>query len=222
MGLRMTGSITRFAMLLAALIAAWQPSKARAADEDVQLWQIVTAAGDLGDATRLTLDASQRWREDARGGDQQTARVSIEQTVTKGVRIGGGGAVFEAGGRTELRPFQQLTLVKGRWEARTRLEQRFFDRADRVELRLRQRIQYNQPLGNGWRASAGGEWLGLVQSRNADAGASTEQWRAQAGVVRTINRKLELGTNYWLLAFPRGDRPMRASHIVQTVLSYRF
>lgn len=218
----MIRSSMHFAMLLAALIAAWQPSIAHAQDEDVQLWQIVNVTGDIDKDTRLTVDASQRWREEARGGDQQTFRFMFEQTVAKGVRIGGGAAVFEASGNTELRPHQQTTFVAGRFEARTRLEERFFDGANRVELRLRQRVQYNQPLGQGWRASVGGEWLGLLQSRNAGEGASTEQWRAQAGVAYKINDQLEVGANYWLLEFPRGDRPNRTSHIAQTVLTYRF
>jgi hypothetical protein len=209
-------------MLLAATLAAWQPSKAHAADEDVQLWQFVFLTADLDKDTRLTVDATQRWREDARGDEQQTIRFTIEQTVAQGVRIGGGGAVFDAGGTTEIRPHQQIVLTEGRFEFRTRFEQRFFDGADRVELRLRQRVQYNQPLGDGWRASVGGEWLGLLQGRNDGEGASTEQWRAQAGVAYRINERLEVGANYWLLAFPRGDRPARFTHVPQTTLTYRF
>jgi hypothetical protein len=212
----------RFAMLLAALIAAWQPSIARAQDEDVQLWQFFNLSVDLDKDTRLTVDGTQRWREDARGGEQQTLRFTIEQTVAKGVRIGGGAAVFEANGLTELRPHQQVIIVAGRFEARTRLEERFFDGADRVELRLRQRIQYNQPLGKGWRGSVGGEWLDLLQSRNADEGASTEQWRAQVGVAHKITDRIEIGANYWLLVFPNGDQPDRITHVPQTVLTYRF
>lgn len=209
-------------MLLAALGAAWQPSKAHAQDEDVQLWHIVNLTGDLDNDTRLTVDASQRWREQARGDDQQTLRFTIEQTVAKGVRIGGGAAVFETGGNTELRPHQQIVLVQGRFEARTRLEERFFDGADRVEVRLRQRFQYNQPLGKGWRGTVGGEWLGLLQSRNDGDGASTEQWRAQVGVAYKVSDRLELGANYWLLVFPRGNQPDRISHVPQTVVTIRF
>lgn len=188
----------------------------------MQLWQFFNLTGDLDEDTRLTIDGTQRWREDARGGEQQTIRVTVEQTVADGVRIGGGGAVFEAGGVTELRPHQQVIFVQGRFELRTRLEERFFDGADRVELRLRQRIQYNQPLGDGWRASVGGEWLGLLQGRNDGKGASTEQWRAQAGIAYRINKRLELGANYWLLVFPNGARPDRITHVPQTVLTYRF
>lgn len=218
----MTRPLARIATLLAALACAWQPSKARDQDEDVQLWQIFNLTGDLDEDTRLTIDATQRWREDARGDEQQTLRVTVEQTVAKGLLLGGGGAVFEAGGATELRPHQQTILTQGRFEFRTRLEERFFDGADRVELRLRQRIQYNQPLGDGWRASAGGEWLGLLQGRNDGQGASTEQWRAQAGTAYRINDRLELGANYWLIVLPRGPLPARTTHVPQTVLTYRF
>lgn len=218
----MTRSSMPFAMLLAALAAAWQPSKAIAADEDTQLWVIAIVSGDIADGTRLTVDASQRWREQARGDEQQAIRFTIEQTVAKGLRIGGGGAVFEAGGKTELRPHQQMTFVRGRFEARSWLEERFFDGADRVELRVRQRLTYHQPLGKGWRANIGGEWLGLLQSRNSGEGASTEQWRAQTGLSHKFSDKLEVGANYWLLAFPRGDDPARYSHVMQTVMIYRF
>jgi hypothetical protein len=212
----------RFALLLAAGLAAWQPSKAHAGDEDVQLWHVISATGDIADGTRLTLDATQRWREQARGDEQQTIRFTIEQTVAKDVRIGGGAAVFEAGGNTEIRAHQQVIVVLGRFEARARLEERFFDGADRAELRLRQRLQYNQPLGDDWRASVGGEWLGLLQGRNAGQGASTEQWRAQAGIAHKLSDKLEIGANYWLLVLPRGNQPARTTHVPQTVLTYRF
>lgn len=208
--------------LLAALIAAWQPSIAQAQNEDVQLWHFVFVTGDLDKDTRLTVDASHRWREQARGDEVQTLRFTLEQAVADGVRIGGGAAVFEAGGSTELRPHQQIVFTKGGFEARTRLEERFFDGADRMELRLRQRLQYTQPLGRGWRANVGGEWLGLLQSRRADGAAATELWIAQTGVAYKVSDQLEIGANYWLLAFPNSDRPARYTHVPQTVLIYRF
>ena len=218
----MTKVSMRFAMLLAATCAAWQPSKALAGDEDTQFWLITNATGEIADGTQLSIDASQRWREQARGGDQQTLRISIERTIATGVRIGGGAMVLEADGSTELRPHQQVSIVLGRFESRTRIEERFFDGADRVELRLRQRVQYAQPLGDGWRANLSGEWLGLLQGRASGQGSSTEQWRAQAGVAYKLSDKLDVGANYWLLIFPRGDSPARYSHIPQAVLTWHF
>lgn len=218
----MTRTAIRIATLLAALASAWQPSAARAADEDVQLWNAVFLTGELDEDTRLTIDASHRWREAGRGGEQQTIRATVEQTIAPGIRIGGGAALFEAGGVSEFRPHQQVTFVVGRFDFRTRMEERFIDGADRAELRLRQRIQYNQPLGRGWRASLGGEWLGRLQGRQRSQGTATDQWRAQTGIAYRIGPHVEIGANYWLIAAPRGPRPARLTHVPQTVLTVRF
>lgn len=213
----------RFAMLLAALAAAWQPSKARAQDQDTQFWLNAVATGEMGDGTTLTIDATQRWRtQDEVGADQQTIRVMVEQQVAQRTRLGGGVMLFDTAGLTEIRTHQQAVFTLGRIEARTRLEQRFFDGADRMELRLRQRVTYNQPIADQWRATAGIEWLGLVQSRNADQGPSTEQWRFQAAIIHRVSERFDVGAIYWLVSFPRGDRPQRVSHIPQAVVTYRF
>jgi hypothetical protein len=213
----------RSALLLAATLAAWQPSKALAADEDTQFWLNAIATGKIGENTTLTLDATQRWRgEDEVGADQQTIRVALDQQVAKNTRLGGGIMLFDTAGLTEIRTHQQATFVLGRIEARTRLEERFFDGADRMELRLRQRFTYNQPIAEGWRGTAGVEWLGIVQSRDADAGTSTEQWRLQASLVHKMAKNLEVGAIYWMVIFPRGDRPARTSHIPQAAIIWRF
>jgi len=219
----MTRRPIRFAVLLAATLAAWQPSKASAGEEDTQFWLNAIATGKVGEGTTLTVDATQRWRgDDEVGNDQQTIRVMVDQRVADNTRIGGGIMLFDTAGLTEIRTHQQVTFTLGRIEARTRLEQRFFDGADQMELRLRQRVTYNQPIAEGWRASAGVEWLGLVQSRNADEGSSTEQWRFQTAVIHRVTRNLDIGAIYWLVSFPRGERPERVSHIPQAVVTYRF
>lgn len=213
----------RLALLLAALACAWQPSKARAGEEDTQFWLNAIATGTIGEGTTLTLDATQRWRgDDEVGDDQQTIRVMVEQQVANNTRLGGGIMLFDTAGLTEIRTHQQATVTIGRIEARTRLEQRFFDGADRMELRLRQRFTYIQPLAENWRATAGVEWLGIMQSRRADQGRSTEQWRFQADAIHRVSERFDVGAIYWLVSFPRGDRPERVSHIPQAVVTYRF
>lgn len=123
----------RLLPLLAALGAAWQPSIAHAADEDKQLWIYAVAVTDLNDDTRLTFDASARWREERSGDEQQTIRFNLEQEISDSTRIGGGLGVFDAGGLTEIRPHQEITFTTGQIVLRTRIEQRFFDGADRLE-----------------------------------------------------------------------------------------
>lgn len=219
----MSTAMIRQLLLLAALIAAWQPSKARASEEDTQFYLNAIATGAIGDGTTMTVDATQRWRQDARGGNQSTLRVTIERKVDKAARVGGGIGVFEtASGLTEIRVHQQATIKLGRIESRTRMEERFFDGADQVELRLRQRFTYIQPLAKNWRATAGVEWLGLVQSRVAGRGFSTDQWRGQAAIIHRVNPQFEVGAIYWLVDSPRGDRTDRINHIPQAVVTYHF
>lgn len=219
----MTQKSIRNAMLLAATLAAWQPSKARADDEDTQFWLNTIATGKIGAGTTLTIDATQRWRDPREvGADQQTIRAAIDQQVAKRTRIGGGIMLFDTAGLTEIRTHQQATFSLGRVEARTRIEQRFFDGADRMELRLRQRFTYIQPIAKGWRGTTGIEWLGTLQSRNAGEGSSTEQWRLQSGLFHRLNDRVEVGAMYWMVIFPRGVQPNRTSHIPQASITYRF
>lgn len=210
-------------MLLAATCAAWQPSKAIAAEEDTQFWLNAIAVGEVAEDTIATVDASQRWREDGVGGDQHTIRLTIERELNENARAGGGIGVFETeGGLTEIRVHQQAVFTPGRFELRSRLEERFFDGADRVELRLRQRVHYIHPVAIGWRVMVGGEWLGLLQSRNNGEGFSTDQWRAQTSLTHRAAENLDVGVIYWLVVSPRGDRPDRINHIPQAVVTYRF
>jgi Protein of unknown function (DUF2490) len=219
----MTGSIMRLAMLLAATLAALQPSKASVQDQGTQFWLNTIATGEIADGTTLTIDATQRWRgQDEVGADQQTLRVSVDQNIAGRTRIGGGVMLFDTAGLTEIRLHQQASFTLGRFEARTRLEERFFDGADQMELRLRQRVQYNQPIAQGWRGTAGVEWLGIMQSRDRERGSSTEQWRFQTSLVHRVSDNVDIGAIYWMVIFPRGDRPARTSHIPQAAITYRF
>ncbi len=123
----MTWLPMRFAMLLAAGLAAWQPSKAQANPEDTQFWLVGFVRGDLGDDVFLTIDTSYRWRDPAFGADQHTLRVTVEKGVDDNLRIGGGLSYFQTGPRTEIRPHQQLRYARGGLDLRTRFEQRFFE-----------------------------------------------------------------------------------------------
>lgn len=219
----MTRMPMHVAMLLAATLAAWQPSKAHAQDEDVQFWLNAVATGEIADGTTLTVDATHRWRtQDEVGADQQTIRIMVDQQVADRTRLGGGVMVFDTAGLTEVRLHQQATFSLGRFEARTRLEERFFEGAEQMELRLRQRVQYNQPIAEGWRGTTGIEWLGIMQSRDRERGSSTEQWRFQASLVHRVSNNVDVGAIYWMVIFPRGDRPARTSHIPQAAITYRF
>lgn len=214
--------VVRTATLLAALYAAWQPSIAQAQDEDVQLWIYAVATGDLDDNTRLTLDASARWREQRRGDEQQTVRFNIEQEVTDSVRIGGGLGVFDAGGLTEVRPHQEFTVTSGRLSARTRIEERFFDGADRMEFRFRQRLRYSLPIGDDFDARFDGEYFNLVQTQNRNSSAARDQWRGRVEIGWKARKDLRLSLAYLAIYTPTPNAPDPFNHVPQAWIEYRF
>lgn len=213
---------TRLLPLLAALGAAWQPSKARAADEDTQLWIYAVAVTDLDDDTRLTFDASARWREERRGDEQQTFRFNLEQEVSDSVRIGGGLAAFDAGGFTEIRPHQELTFTTGRVALRTRIEERFFDGADRVEFRFRQRVRYTLPLSEKLDARFDGEYFNLVQTQFRRPGIARDQVRGRVELGWKAAKNLRLSLAYLAIYTPTQNAPDPLNHVPQTWVEYRF
>jgi hypothetical protein len=217
-----TRSTQPYRLLLAAAIVAWQPSIAHAADEDTQLWVYAVAVTDLDDNTRVTFDASARWREEARGDEQQTIRFNLEQEVGDSVRIGGGLGVFDAGGFTEVRPHQELTVTTGRFALRTRIEQRFFDGADRMEFRFRQRVRYTQPLGAKVDARLDGEYFNLVQTQSRNPDAARDQWRGRVEIGWKPSSSLRLSLAYLAIYTPTPGARDPLNHVPQAWVEYRF
>lgn len=209
-------------MLLAALIAAWQPSKAQANPEDTQLWLVGFVRGNLSDEFYLTIDTSQRWRDPVFGADQQTFRVTLERSINDEVRLGGGVSWFQTGTIGEARLHQQFRYAKGGLDLRTRFEQRWFEGADQVELRVRQRVQYTHPLGNGIKALVSSEWFAIIQSRRIGKTAGTEQVRNIIGVAIPLGANLDIQPSYMLQITPRENRPDAISHVPQVTLNYKF
>ncbi len=218
----MSGALLNISRLIACLLAAWQPSSALAGDEDTQFWLIATARGDIAPQTTLTVDVSTRWREEARGDEQQTLRFSLDREVIESARIGGGAGVFEAGGATEIRLHQQAALSFGRFATRTRIEQRFFDGADRIEVRLRQRVRYNQPLGKSLTAGVEGEYLHLLQTRTRGADLPQGQWRGRLLLEAQVAPRLTLGGAYLVIHTPREDRADQINHVPQALIQWNF
>lgn len=218
----MTRMPMRIATLLAAMLAAWQPSAALANPEDTQFWLVGFARGDVGDGVSLTIDTSYRWRDPEFGADQQTFRVSLEKAIADDIKIGGGVAWFQAGPVGEFRPHQQFRYASKGLDLRTRFEQRWFEGADRVELRLRQRVQYTAPIAPRLEAVGSAEWFGIVQSRRTGGAGGTEQVRAIAGLAYEINDTLDIAPSYLIQLTPRSGRPDAISHIPQVTLNWRF
>lgn len=194
-----------------------------AQEEDTQLWVYAVGKTELRKNTSLTVDFTQRWREERRGDEQHTARFTVLHEVTQGVRLGGGGGAFETeGGRTELRPHQEIDLKLGRFSARTRLEQRFFDGADRMEVRVRQLVRYTQPFGRDLKLAVDGEYLGIAQPRERGGDRPRDQWRARAILSAKVNERLSLGGGYMAIYTPREGRRDRLNHVPEAYITLAF
>lgn len=212
-----------------AFVALLWAAPCLAQEEDTQFWVYAVAKTDLGEDTSLTVDFTARWREQRRGDEQQTARFTILHEVTDGVRLGGGGGVFETeGGRTEIRPHQEIDLKFGRFSARTRVEQRFFDRADRMEVRVRQLLRYTQPFGERVKLAVDGEYLGIARSRDERARRPNarprprNQWRTRAIMSAKVSDRLTLGGGYMAIYTPREGRRDRINHVPEAYITLAF
>jgi hypothetical protein len=213
---------TGFARALAVgCLAALSAAPVAAAEEDTQFWSSLTVAGPLGENLTGSAELEVRARSDDRGGEQVLTRATAEYRLNPAVSVGGGLAYAEFDVGHEWRPFQQVIVRSGVLTFRTRLEQRFFSGADRMELRLRQRVQAGFPLAEDTTFTVAGEVLGTLQSRNSGQDAQVEQWRAQLALRHRVLPHIEAMAGYQLLLTPRIGREDRLSHVPQIALTIR-
>lgn len=208
---------TAFSVALATLAFAAAP--ARAADEDVQLWITQIASAPLAEGVGGSLDLSQRFREN---GDQLLTRGSVDFRLSGVASVGGGAAyVATVDSAGELRPHQQLTLIFGPVTLRSRIEERFFDDADRMELRLRQRIAVSLPVAPRLKAGMTGELLYTARSRKDGDGDRVDSWRGGATLTRRLGVGLEGTVGYLAILAPRSGAPDKLSHVAQISLALK-
>jgi hypothetical protein len=211
------GSKIFAAFALCALSALGSP--ARASDDDTQLWLYFNTAVPLAPNVGATFELSPRLRE---GGDQFLARGIVDFKLSPGVSVGGGLAyVANHGAAEELRPIQQLTLTAGKLAFRTRVEERFFDGADRMQLRLRERIQLTQPLARDTKLTAAGELLYIARTENRASEPRVDSWRFALAAQHRFGKRIEGGLGYLLIYSPRDGKPDRVSHVPQITLTAR-
>ncbi|HEU4651117.1 MAG TPA: DUF2490 domain-containing protein [Croceibacterium sp.] len=210
---------TGFSASLAMLAAASAATPARAANEDVQLWLSESLAAPLAPGIVGTFEVSQRFRE---AGSQVLTRGAADVRLSPVAVVGGGVtyvSTFDA--RDEFRPHQQLTLSYGPIALRTRVEERFFEGADRMELRLRQRIAATVPLAERLRAAATGELLYVARSQSERTGAHVDSWRGGVTLTRSLTPALDGTAGYLAIFAPRQGSPDRLSHVAQLTVTLR-
>ncbi|WP_121116705.1 DUF2490 domain-containing protein [Croceibacterium ferulae] len=211
---------TGFLRLLA-VAAACAATTPALANDDTQLWHYSILTAPVGSDGRLTLEVSPRTREGAVGNEQVNNRATYDHRLNDTVTIGGGAAFIAAAGPNEFRPHQQLTLSAGPFQARTRVEQRFFNGADRMALRLRQRLQLTAALSDDTSINGSAEVLYNARTQTVGAPKGVDSWRGRIGVQHEVSDRLEMGAAYLLILSPRGEQEDQWSHVPQVSLTWR-
>jgi hypothetical protein len=199
-------------------------SPAAAATEESQYWITQMATIRASKADLVTVDSSQRARSDAgSGGEQFLARIAIDHRIAPAVQLGGGIAYLKSQVDQELRLFQQLTLSKGIWLSRTRMEQRFFDNADTASWRLRQRVQASVPLDSAkqWTAIVATEIFFHLNRARASDKTGLATMRHQIGLRHPVNRHIDAQLLYMRQQTFRDGRPDVVAHVPWLTLSMR-
>ena len=209
-----------------ATIAATLPQgSVQARETDAEFRVEVGAQGNLGAGAELRVAAEQRFR-DADDVLVLTAAVDVAAvTVDFGagsVELGGGAQVQDIDGRTELRPYQQVIVTAGSFSFRTRLEERFFEGADQMALRLRQRVQYAHPLSAATRAIVNAELLYQLRDRVSGGPRRVDRWGLAARIQHRLAPHVQLSATHTLEIRPRPAGQTRHTHVSQFSLAYLF
>lgn len=204
--------------MLAGCAAALHPASARASDEDTQLWLSLETVALLGDGATGKFEITPKFRQ---AGDQLELRSSVDFKLSPTIGIGGGGAYVDNNGADEFRPHQQMTISVGPLSFRTRVEERFFEGADRMQLRLRQRVQLSEPVARNTKLIGSAELRYIARPENRTDKARVDSWRFTAAVQHRFAKHIDGTLGYLLSYSPREGKPDKISHVPQVTLTVR-
>lgn len=202
---------------LASALALLQPAVAHA-DEN-EFWIELSTSGEIAEGAELKLEIEERRRD---GPNEYIVGAVVDYEVANGFEIGGGMEIHDEDGFTEVRPYQQVTYSTGILSFRTRLEERFYDGADQMGLRLRQRAQVTQPVADGLRARGSVELLYQLRDRTEGGPQRIDQWRFNAGLQYRIAPQMDVTAGYLFQIRPRDGGNTRRTHVPQLTLTYKF
>tara|TARA_A100001391_G_scaffold7621_3_gene4817 strand:+ start:15754 stop:16329 length:576 start_codon:yes stop_codon:yes gene_type:complete len=189
-----------------------------ASDEDFQFYVYLKGSFSIAENVTNTTEISPRWRE---GSDILQLRTTFETPVADGLKLGAGGAYVESGGSHEIRPHQQIVYSSGPISTRTKLEERFFEGADRVELRLRQNVKLSQHIAGSTSGWISGEALYTLQSRNRGNTEPGDQWRGEVGLSQRLSDSFSIAEAYRAIYTPHDTRSDTLNHIAILTLSWK-
>ena len=192
-------------------------SPALAATQESQMWITEMATIHASKDDLVTIDASQRARSDTgSGGEQFLARIALDHRISPAVQVGGAIAYLKSEVDQELRFHQQVTLSKGIWQARTRMEERFFDNVDTA-------LQASVPLDRAkqWTMIAVTEFFFHLNRARPSDRTGLAVMRQQIGLRHPIGKNLDAQLLYMRQQTFREARPDVVAHIPWLTLSWR-
>ncbi|GMM92826.1 DUF2490 domain-containing protein [Qipengyuania sp. MTN3-11] len=213
----MSNRILAFAIGFAGLGASLQPTGAAAATSDDELWIETSVNGEIAPETGFKFELETRRRD---GPDEYIVGAEVNTAVANGIALGGGMEIHDEDGFTEVRPYQQVTIGIGKFDLRSRIEERFYDDSDQMALRLRQRVRFRTDIGAGFGGFASGELLYQLRDRLNGGPSRIDQWRANIGATREIAPGLDLTAGYLFIIRPRDNGATSHTHVGQLSLSY--
>lgn len=204
-------------LALAAAPLLLQPALAHA--DETEFWVELGASGEIAEGVSAKFEVEERRRE---GPNEYIVGAVVDFDIGNGFELGGGMEIHDEDGFSEIRPYQQLTYTTGPLELRSRIEERFYDDADQMALRLRQRAQLSQQVAPKLKAKASAELLYQLRARTEGGPERIDQWRLNAALQYRALPNLDVTAGYLYQIRPRDGGATRRTHVPQVSLTYKF
>lgn len=213
----------RFGTAILTLALAWVASPAHAKEQAAQFWISSGASFDLDQTTRASVSVTQRFRDETYDGDTQVVRGAVDWELKPWLSVGGGASYTFANAGNYLRTHQQVVLRAKQFSFRTRIEEGFFPGSDRIQIRLRERIDYDTSFGSRTNLNLWGELLYRLQSTDIEPDINnSDNWRFGATVEHDLSERVRGNIGYMMIIAPRSDEPDLIGHVPKIGLNYRF
>ncbi len=215
-------------MLLVAAVPA-----AAETEHDLGGWLNLTAQGDAGRKGAWFAEVQPRLQDDLGRLDQFLLRGAIGYKLARGLTLYQGYAhvVVPVRGGADLdedRAFQQVSWVvpgvaRGELSSRTRLEQRWRSDGRDMQLRVREMVRFEYPLGrdDGVRALTSIEALWAINSVDWRRRAGFDQLRTFVGAEIPIGGTSTIEAGYLNQTIDQPGRDARMNHNVSLAVFWR-
>ncbi len=219
-------------ILLFVSFTIFSHSEARAQENDLNGWGVITSSIDTGEKTFIWLEAQPRFTNDISRLGQLLLRTGVGYKIDKETSVVLGYAYIFTdpvgpASSNEHRIWQQLSFnvfgdgngvtLKGR----SRLEQRIFEGSSDVGVRIRQQLNLSVPLSDTLKAVFYTEPFIALNTINIGQRDGLNVWRNYAGLSFPISKNISLSPGYLNQYVPRVGED-RIDHVAVIGISSKF